>query len=258
MKYKFLDHTDSSPAPREERQQQRAILLPVLMVLVVFGAFYLVISTRPEARPPMESDASDFEPVELALETDAQTGIVRPPKIELEGLDFDMDLRNHAHIPSSVDIDQLSQTTNEPIPKAIPVARVISNAAPAPAKTKPQYSLPILKPNIDASRFTPWMTPAEMNQHIQELNRGHTETFWNRGHWIVAVEGRWGGGREEYRIVYEADPRYAWRYRISQSESQFSENIESLKQQGFQLVQSQVFKNPQGESRYQAIWQYRR
>ena len=108
------------------------------------------------------------------------------------------------------------------------------------------------------SMFTDWMTISDIDAYIKLLNSGHQKSFWERGHWIIAVEGRWELGDQQYRIAWESMPRnskYQWRYKVNQSQEDFSKAIDELAKQGFKLVHSQSFKRPDQTERFQGVWQ---
>ena len=114
-----------------------------------------------------------------------------------------------------------------------------------------------MKPTGGAGQFTPWLTPNQLNQYIHILNQGHEVSFWDRGHWITAVEGRMQSGVHQYRIIYAVAPRssqFQWRYRVAQSGEDFRKNLDSHRQLGFELVHSHVFVDTDNIRRYQAVW----
>jgi len=38
--------------------------------------------------------------------------------------------------------------------------------------------------------FASWMTPLTLDNYIRQKNGSHNQSFWQRGHWMSAVEGR--------------------------------------------------------------------
>ena len=88
----------------------------------------------------------------------------------------------------------------------IPSARVVSSVGSSGGKSS-HCAVPLKQYNESKGDcVTPWMTPSGLNQYILKKNCGHKTSFWNRGHWIVAVEGRQYGGINQYRIVYAKTP----------------------------------------------------
>lgn len=120
-------------------------------------------------------------------------------------------------------------------------------------------SLPLLtRTDIADSDFTLWMSPLALDTYIRQKNRGFEQTFWERGHWIKAVEGRWEKGGHEFRIAFAANPdpdRLQWYYRIDQTESEFSEALRRFQNDGYTLVQSHAYDHPDGTKRFQGVWQ---
>ncbi len=111
---------------------------------------------------------------------------------------------------------------------------------------------------IDDQKFTPWLSPEALDQYIREKNRGFEESFWERGHWIKAVEGRWAEGDHQFRIAYEPIPNpdsWQWQYRVNQTQSSFAASIREMSERGFKLRQTQSYERPDGERRFQGVWQ---
>lgn len=106
--------------------------------------------------------------------------------------------------------------------------------------------------------FTPWMSPTELDSYIKAQNDGHSTSFWRRGHWITAVEGRWNGEDHQFRIAYEKTPQspeWQWQYRVNQTPEEFLENTKDLRTRGFRIVQVQSFDHPDSRRRYQTVWE---
>ncbi|MEM7698464.1 MAG: hypothetical protein AAF236_08690 [Verrucomicrobiota bacterium] len=116
----------------------------------------------------------------------------------------------------------------------------------------------LIDSGVPEAAFTSWMSVAELDSYIKIRNAGFDKSFWDRGHWILAAEGRWQDGTHEYRIVIDAIPdisAYQWKYRINQTQMQFEQSIDLFLREGFQLVHSQSFQRPDGTQRYQGVWQ---
>ncbi len=144
----------------------------------------------------------------------------------------------------------INQPVNE-VPRAIPVT-MVEDGALSP-------SLPLLqRDGVTSEDFTSWMSPLALDTYIRQKNRGFEKTFWERGHWIKAVEGRWNNGAHEFRIAFAANPdpeRIQWYYRIDQTEAQFTETLNRLRNEGYTLAQSHAYVLPDGSRRFQGVWQ---
>ncbi len=105
--------------------------------------------------------------------------------------------------------------------------------------------------------FTPWMEPLALDTYIRSKSTATGKTFWESGHWITAVEGRWKSGTREFRIAYDQIPgieTWQWRYKVNQSQSEFATSVSEMVDQGYTLVQTQTFRQPDGDHRYQGVW----
>ena len=159
--------------------------------------------------------------------------------------------------PAPTVTSRLPETTILPDPiKAISIEPGTKTAAMPPAAEK---FLPIVtNEGVAENDFTLWMSPLALDTFIRQRNRGFEKTYWERGHWIKAVEGRWGDGAHEFRIAIAKMPdeaRLHWYYRIDQTEREFSETLQRLEKEGYSLAQSQDYDHPDGTKRYQGVWQ---
>jgi hypothetical protein len=110
--------------------------------------------------------------------------------------------------------------------------------------------------------FTPWMTGAELNKFCAGFDTtppGGHPNFWDKGHWIDAVEGRWHEGVPQYRLKYSDSPhgsgRYLWWYRYYNMDQQsYSRLVHELADQGFTLLDPNSFLRPDDSRRYQGVW----
>lgn len=137
--------------------------------------------------------------------------------------------------------------------QAVPIAPVPVSTVPGEADGTVTVAL---SENTFPS-FTEWMSPSELDNYIRTQNKGHVQSFWKRGHWITAVEGRWQSNTHQFRISYEKMPApdsWEWQYRVDQSREDFVENIQSFAAKGFNLVQSNSYQRPDGSQRFQAVW----
>ena len=51
--------------------------------------------------------------------------------------------------------------------------------------------------------FSDWMNHTDLDNYFFVLNNGDEETsFFEKGHRITAIEGRWNNNQDEYRITY--------------------------------------------------------
>ena len=130
--------------------------------------------------------------------------------------------------------------------------------APATSLPLPQGELPLVSNDrVSESDFTPWMSPLALDTYIRQKNRGFEESFWVRGNWILAIEGRWQTDHHEFRIVHDTIPdrtRFEWYYRIDQTEGEYRDTLSRLRREGYHLVQSQAYERPDQTKRYQAVW----
>lgn len=125
---------------------------------------------------------------------------------------------------------------------------------PSAAKTLPL----VTREGVADRDFTPWMSPLALDTFIRQRNRGFTKTYWERGHCIEAVEGRWENGAHEFRIAIDMlhdQNRFQWYYRIDQTEAIFAETLDRLEKEGYTLAQSHAYDHPDGTKRYQGVWQ---
>lgn len=127
-----------------------------------------------------------------------------------------------------------------------------------PAPALPKSELPLVSNDLlSESDFTPWMSPLALDTYIRQKNRGFEQSFWARGNWIIAIEGRWQFDHHEFRIVHDTIPdraRFEWYYRIDQTEAEYRETLSRLRREGYRLVQSQAYERPDKTKRYQAVW----
>lgn len=213
-------------------------MIPFLILALLGGMIYFFIQSDPEkmaqreaARSPDESNsASEAEfPVAGAegvrsrepLPSLGSTGTQAPIPSRAESLDFDL--------PPGIN--------------------------PAPPSTKPTVIREGPDPGL--RRYTPWLTPLALDSYMRMKDQGEQVGFWDRGHWITSVEGRWHNGSHEFRIRFDVIPNrpgWQWRYRINLTPDEFLAAHGELRKQGYQLVHSQSFQHPDGRRRYQAVW----
>ncbi len=125
-----------------------------------------------------------------------------------------------------------------------------------PAESERLKTAAVAEP-MKVKGFTPWMEPLALDTYIRAKSSGTGKTFWESGHWITAVEGRWKDGTREFRISYDQIPEietWQWRYKVNQSQEEFATSVSEMVEQGYTLVQTQTFRQPDGDHRYQGVW----
>lgn len=142
-------------------------------------------------------------------------------------------------------------------PTAIASAELVS--LPSTDSVTETHEPPILtRSDVGEKDFTPWMSSLALETYFRHKNRGYKGSFWGRGNWIRAIEGRWHEGAKEYRIALGLMSRpgeLQWQYRLDMTEISFAEELAKAAEKGFSLAQSQAYRHPDGTRRYQAVWQ---
>jgi tetratricopeptide (TPR) repeat protein len=108
-----------------------------------------------------------------------------------------------------------------------------------------------------AEDFTGWMTKSDLDSYFEILNKADTESsYFDKGHWISAVEGRWNGEETEYRVIIEDSPNrpFKWWWWFGQSQDAFVRKIKKYEKSRTSLVYAQSFLMPDGSARYQGVW----
>ncbi|PXA03847.1 hypothetical protein DDZ13_09395 [Coraliomargarita sinensis] len=105
---------------------------------------------------------------------------------------------------------------------------------------------------------TGWLPLAQFNAELARLEKKQNgKNFWDEGHWVTSVDGRWNNGIAEYRMSYAEVPEnegYWWYWWFNQEESSFEQRKRYYSDEGFTMVHSQSYLNPEGEKRYQGVW----
>lgn len=145
-------------------------------------------------------------------------------------------------------------------PSTAPAAVGSDAKAPAPAPPGAAAAPPpiVARAGLRESDFTPWMSNLALDTYLRQKNRGERGSYWARGHWIRAIEGRWHEGAREFRValgMMERPGEVQWHYRIDLTEIAFAEELARMSALEFQLAQSQACRHPDGSMRYQAVWQ---
>lgn len=200
--------------------------MPILIGLLLLAMVAFFIKSKPEeTAPPQEVVSIQEDAPSLSLE----------PATKLEA---------SRDLPESEDTEADDSTP----------AEAESTKPQEPSRGITTVSAPI----ESTGAFTAWMTPLALDTYIRQKNKGYSESFWKRGHWITAVEGRWNEGSREFRIALDKVPdlnRWQWQYRVNQSSEDFVNTSKEFAEQGFELVQTQTFKDADGSTRFQAVWQ---
>jgi hypothetical protein len=107
--------------------------------------------------------------------------------------------------------------------------------------------------------FTEWMASVPFHEFLseKEMKDENGQNFWDRGHWILAAEGRWHDGQQEYRIRFGDAPKnkgYLWTWYLNMNQQEFDRHIEALTRDGYTMVQHNSFTRPSGTIMYQAVW----
>jgi hypothetical protein len=130
---------------------------------------------------------------------------------------------------------------------------------PSPDSVTDTYEPPILtRTDLGEKDFTPWMSSLALESYFRQKNGGYKGSFWGRGNWIRAIEGRLHEGAKEFRIALGLMSRpgeLQWQYRLDMTEISFGEDLAKLGEKGYTLAQSQAYRRPDGTRRYQAVWQ---
>jgi hypothetical protein len=161
-----------------------------------------------------------------------------------------LDRRAVAASPAPVTVEPLAST-------AMASAEFVS--LPSPGSVTETHEPPILtRTDVGEKDFTPWMSSPALESYFRQKNGGYKGSFWGRGNWIRAIEGRWHEGAKEFRIALGLMSRpgeLQWQYRLDMTEISFAEELAKAGEKGFILAQSQAYRHPDGTRRYQAVWQ---
>lgn len=126
----------------------------------------------------------------------------------------------------------------------------------------PQLAATNATPQDAALNWTPWLSHPELDRFLSQFDTnppGHHPNYWDKGHWITAVEGRWANNRIEYRIAYGPVPphsHFGWYWWINQRQDTFQKRAANYAAHGFTLEHSNFFTRPTGEQRYQGVWHW--
>ncbi len=156
--------------------------------------------------------------------------------------------------PAKPQVAAVATAATTPPDAATPApTKVVENNAPAP-ETRPIVN----RTDLSESDFTPWMSSLALDTYLRQKNRGYQGSYWARGNWIRAIEGRWHENAHEFRIALgtmERPGEVRWHYRVDLTGIAFAEELARMSAKEFQLAQSQAYRHPDGSMRYQAVWQ---
>lgn len=107
--------------------------------------------------------------------------------------------------------------------------------------------------------FTPWMNYKKMQAFLDPLEKKNdkNKNFWDRGHWLSAVEGRWENGEPQFRLKIVESPKGKkcwWFWWFNQDQESYNKHIHRLSDEGFRLVSDNSFAWPDGSRRYSGVW----
>jgi Bacterial tandem repeat domain 1 len=108
--------------------------------------------------------------------------------------------------------------------------------------------------------FTPWMSLSELNQWQVQFDTtppGGHPNYWDKGHWMNAVEARWHEGIPQYRVRYGPVPEGfdgAWYWYANLDQATFSAHVHELADKGFVLCDPNSYLRPDDSRRYQGVW----
>ncbi len=109
--------------------------------------------------------------------------------------------------------------------------------------------------------FTSWMSRPDLDHFLSQFDTvppGGHPNYWDKGHWIEAVEGRWHEGTAQYRLRYGPVPRpnkgIWWYWYINQPQGTFTQRTNKLGDDGFVLLDPNSCVWPDGTRRYQGVW----
>jgi len=203
-------------------RETKTVVMPLLIVSLMAAMAVFFVKSKPvEEAAPQEVVSIKEDARNISIEPVSATGELELPKGP-EG--------------SSSDTETEASSPEEPLPDTKTVSA----------------------PPESTGEFTAWMTPLALDTYIRLKNQGYSESFWQRGHWITAVEGRQESDSVEFRIALDKIPdlnRWQWQYRVNQSTKEFARTSREFADQGFKLVHTQSFAEPDGTTKFQAVWQ---
>ena len=121
-------------------------------------------------------------------------------------------------------------------------------------------ALPVTATEPGLSDFTPWMTDPELHTFMSQFDSnppGHHPNYWDKGHWINAVEGRYHDGAIQFRITYGPVPKHKalwWYWYLGIGKDHFDSLAAEKAAAGFTLLDANSFPMPDGSRRYQGVW----
>lgn len=208
--------------------RSKTVVLPVLMTALVAAMAIFYVKGKP-ADPIEEETVIVSHPV-------VETFDESPKEIATE-VNFEVTF------PSPVEDES---TTEEVIAPDV-----------EPSEAELLKTAEVVTDPIKENDFTPWMEPLALDTYIRAKSSANGKSFWESGHWITSVEGRWKNSTQEFRIAYDKIPEietWQWRYKVNQSQAEFATSVSDLVEQGYTLVHTQTFRDSFGDHRYQGVW----
>ena len=108
--------------------------------------------------------------------------------------------------------------------------------------------------------YTPWMDKAQLDAYMASLdgNVQGGKNYWDRGHWITAVEGRWNEGKPEHRIRYSETPKgkksVVWYWWLNCNQTEWAGHVERYADDGCTLKHWTSYMRPDGRMIYDGVW----
>ncbi len=110
----------------------------------------------------------------------------------------------------------------------------------------------------DEEKFTGWMTHIDLDNYFEVLNNGDKNSnYFDKGHRIIAVEGRMKATQVEYRVKIgdtQKNKAHLWFWWVNQKYASFIHKMNEYEKKGFKLVYAQSFIDQEGTARYQGVW----
>lgn len=217
--------------------ETKTVIMPLLITALVVGLAVFYFKGDPTQSAPDSVNVASVEP-EVATDTVSETsGSVDSPQVGEPTLP----VREKTQSP------ELLNNTED---------NTVEEEAVNVSSTASDERSDILA-NATGDGFTPWMQPSELDAYIRSQAEGSAKSFWEKGHWITAVEGRWGGEAHEFRIAVDSIPdidSWQWKYRVDLTEDQFAAQVTEMLSKGYSLVHTQTYALPDQSRRFQGVW----
>ena len=227
--------------------------IPAILAALLLGPFSRAEDVLYTARSVIEfkSDAADPEKILTANlpRGDSSISLKQDPASKLVDIVVSgPDAKTAATRANQVALS-LQSLLNDPA-AAAPVVTIVLNAAAADAT----------RVENPGAEFTPWMDKSQMDAFMTELDGAKPggKNFWDRGHWILAVEGRWQDGKPEHRIRYGAIPKgkrgILWYWWMNCNQEEWDGHVERYADAGLTLTHWTSYTRPDGRKIYDGVW----